>query len=181
MDCDQLLDEILALLYQVKESKSDLEFIHDFMTKYYANSKKENAVIPKKYRTAVHAIAEFLSMGMSCEFNTKTLKVEPILEDNNILEEEEEEGISPYATDTIIIPMLSSHESYDVMENFVHSLSDSPVKRSLELALNHNKPFAHFNAIIHELDEKNDWFAFRQAELENYVAKQLIYQNVWED
>ncbi len=183
MNCDQLLDEILALLYQVKESKPDLELIYEFMKEFMANSKEGKEVIPEKYRPAIHEIAEYLSMGMSCEFNIKTLKVEPILEDNDLLdenEEEEEEENIPNVTDAIIISMLSSHESFDIMAHFVNSLPDTPVKRSLASALEHNKPFAHFNAIIHKSDEREDWFAFRQAELEQYVVKLLIYQDVLE-
>ncbi|MDQ3622133.1 MAG: UPF0158 family protein [Verrucomicrobiota bacterium] len=60
------------------------------------------------------------------------------------------------------IDKLASHQSFEVMEQFAHSLPESRARRALLEALSHNKPFRRFKDAVHrELDLRDRWFAFR--------------------
>ena len=57
------------------------------------------------------------------------------------------------------------------MEAFVRQLKDNRVAEKLFDILNHKKPFAHFNAYMHNSKYREDWFQYRQKQLENYVRR----------
>jgi hypothetical protein len=48
----------------------------------------------------------------------------------------------------------------------------------LSNALSGRKPFRHFNHLIHQSDEREAWFAFRQKCLENYAAE-ILEGKLW--
>ena len=64
------------------------------------------------------------------------------------------------------------------MEQFVATLPESRISSMLSEALSERKPFRHFNHIIHQSDEREAWFAFRQKCLENYVAG-ILAERLW--
>ncbi|HEY5392992.1 MAG TPA: hypothetical protein VIJ57_12790 [Hanamia sp.] len=66
------------------------------------------------------------------------------------------------------------------MESFVDSLPESRIRVMLSNALSGRKPFRHFNHIIHQSDEREAWFAFRQRCLKNYVAG-ILAKSLWND
>lgn len=62
------------------------------------------------------------------------------------------------------------------MEQFVNSLSEGRIYKRLSDALSGRKPFANFNNIIHQSDERENWFAFRQSCLERYVTEAIAFE-----
>lgn len=74
---------------------------------------------------------------------------------------------------TITIEPPKSHLSFSYMEDFVNDLPIGGLKNSLIDALENRKPFKNFNAIIHQSPVREEWFAFRQKCLENYVTEEL--------
>jgi hypothetical protein len=184
---NQLLDEILAMLYQVQESKEELQKIHDFMSENIIFEEDDDMIIPEKHKIAVAEIADNILCGFICRVNKKTVEIVSVQRENsydfNDHDEEEEEVTETNVNheDLITISPLESFESFQIMENFLASLKESPLKNKLTLALQLKKPFANFNAIIHSSPERDEWFAFRKHALEQHVAAILIAASTWEN
>lgn len=66
----------------------------------------------------------------------------------------------------LLIDPLESHESFQIMEDFVDSLGDIKDADRLRDALNRRKPFRQFKDTLHEhTDLSDEWYAFEQKEL----------------
>ncbi|MDO9255837.1 MAG: hypothetical protein Q7U54_10025 [Bacteroidales bacterium] len=185
MNANQLLDDILAMLRQVKDSKEDLQKIHDFMSEnIFVEAEEEVLVIPEKHKKAVAEIADNIQCGFICQVNKKTVEIVSIRREN-IYEseyyEEEEEDLAENTNweDIITISPPESHESFRIMENYVLSLDQSRLKYQLTSALQRGKPFANFNGIIHNSPERDEWFRYRQHALEQHVAAILMAESAW--
>ncbi|MDR0863673.1 MAG: UPF0158 family protein, partial [Candidatus Symbiothrix sp.] len=143
--------------------------------------------LPEKYRDVVKRIADSLSANLICFFNPDTLELEDIpqnLWDEMIFDEDDEEAdeenlfqLEHRKWDKCIeIEPLESHESFEIMANFVNQLKSGRETEKLVQALNGHKPFANFNHQIHDSKYREDWFAFRQKELEKYVIQHYFYE-----
>jgi hypothetical protein len=98
-------------------------------------------------------------------------------------EVEDEDETDPFYADlkrirhdwkqTVTISPPESQESFSFMERFVNTLPQSSLSKMLSNALSGRKPFGHFNYLIHQSDEREAWFAFRQKCLEAYAAEIL--------
>ncbi|MFZ2404328.1 MAG: UPF0158 family protein [Methylobacter sp.] len=65
-----------------------------------------------------------------------------------------------------LIDPLASHESFQIMEDFVDSLGDTKEAGRLQEALNRRKPFRQFKDTLHERTGLSDaWYVFEQKEL----------------
>jgi hypothetical protein len=76
-----------------------------------------------------------------------------------------------------LIDPLASHESFQIMEDFVDSLDDTKEADRLRNALNRRKPFRQFKDTLHEHTDLSDaWYAFEQQELAR-LAKEWCEEN----
>ena len=66
------------------------------------------------------------------------------------------------------------------MEKFVDQLDNSKFRERLVYALNNRKPFANFKQIIDNSESRQDWFDFKDKELQEYV-KTMIEINIPEE
>ncbi len=188
MNKDKLMNEILAILYQVKESKEDLEKILDFLFENIIFKEEPELNIPEEFKKAVNEISDSLECGFTCLIDKKTAAIVSVRRENEFRdsyfsgeeEEEEEEEMIDNWENIITIDPLESSESFRIMEDFALSLKEGPLKRSLSSALQRNKPFANFNAIIHNSLQKTEWFSFRRHAYEQHVAAILIAESVWQ-
>jgi len=184
---NQLLDEILAMLYQVQESKEELQKIHDFISENIIFEEDDELIIPEKHKIVVAEIVDNILCGFICQVNKKTVEIVSVQRENRYEfydydeEDEEETETNVNQEDVITISPLESFESFQIMENFLASLKKSPLKNKLALALQLKKPFANFNAIIHSSPERDEWFAFRKHALEQRVAAILTAESAWEN
>lgn len=65
-----------------------------------------------------------------------------------------------------LIDPLVSHESFQIMDDFVDSLGDTMEAGKLRDALNRVKPFRQFKDTLHERTGLSDaWYVFEQKEL----------------
>ena len=131
----------------------------------------------------ISEIADYLSCGQTVYLNPVSLEIEYALSsrhewyelssDAQDLLDEIEQKISSW-DEVVTFEIPESWESFKIMENFANSLPErSQTKAALFRALSGRKPFAHFNAIIHQAPEREEWFAFRQSALEDRVCQQL--------
>ncbi|MDI1278122.1 UPF0158 family protein [Methylobacter sp.] len=76
-----------------------------------------------------------------------------------------------------LIDSLASHESFQIMEDFVDELGDTKEAGKLRDALNRRKPFRQFNDTLHEHTNLSDaWYAFEQQELKR-LAEEWCEEN----
>ena len=181
MSNDELLDGILGMLRAFKDNRHKLEKLHQYIIdELYEEPQEEDISVPQKYRELVKEIAEYLDTGMICYINSATMELLYIPENFDVDDSDEE---NPFIPDMkrvenesgkfIKIEPPASPISFGLMERFASSLTNAHYRTTLENALQKKKPFRNFNAIIHELPVREDWFAFKQKSLEAYVAKEL--------
>jgi len=199
MSTNNLLDEILVMLRSLKDKPAQLEKLHQYiLDELYTkeDTTSDAIIIPAQYASLVKDTADSLSAGLVCYINPVTLEkieIPQSIIDTMMLDEDEkdqdEEEDEPFYADlkrinrdwekTITISPPESTESFSFMEQFVDSLPESRLSKILTEALSGRKPFRHFNSIIHQSDEREAWFDFRQKWLENYVAETLAGR-LWE-
>lgn len=71
------------------------------------------------------------------------------------------------------IDSLGSHDSFEIMGDFIQTLSDSnKLKGKLIVALNRRKPFAGFKFLIDNSgDYRQKWFEFKTMKVQEWVVK----------
>jgi hypothetical protein len=194
MNAQQLLNEILPILHSVKEDKEKLQKILDFLLEeIYEEPEEMEPEIPEKYRKLVHDVAENIDCGLVCFINPETLEVEEIpkgtidgfsdfsinreIGDEDEDEEGDEEKFLHDDWETYItIEQRESGESFKIMEKFVDEVNDKNLKNKLINALNNRKPFANFKNIVESSNYREEWFAFKQHQLEILVWDELEYE-----
>ena len=126
-------------------------------------------------------IAQELDCGFDCYLNVKTNEVIAIpgisyISDLDDFEEAFEEDFTRMEnnkTDFIKFDVLESFESFKIMELFVHQLTDQNLKAELGNILENKKPFQNFKNKIDQSHFRQDWFDFKQREIEKKVATEL--------
>ena len=129
----------------------------------------------------INEIAQELDCGNDCYFNPKTKEIiaipnYSIISDEELFEEffgSDVEKVNEREADFIKLEVLQSFESFKIMERFVEQIDDQKFKAALENALQRRKPFRNFKYLIDDSDFRQDWFDFKQNELEKRVEKEL--------
>ena len=197
MNNKNLLDEILIMLRTFKDNREQLGKLHHYMlNELYrgGDTVTEAIIVPERYASLVKDVADSLSADLVCYINPATLEkidiprsvIDTIMPDEEDVDEEEDDD--PFYADlkridrdwkqTITINPSESSESFSFMEQFVDTLQEGRLSSMLSEALSGRKPFRHFNHIIHQSNEREAWFAFRQKCLENYVAG-ILAEGLW--
>ena len=125
-------------------------------------------------------IADSLEAHEQCFIHKQTLELitypeEYLLDldpDQNVWQDDIEKVESD--SNYVQIQAMPSHDFFEVMEEFVHSVADRSVKVRLLDALNGQKPFAHFKHQIENTAHFRDlWFKFRRAKNIEWVTTQI--------
>jgi hypothetical protein len=122
-----------------------------------------------------------LDCGNDCFYNIKTNEIITIPSFFETLDETEFKKIfqsdltriEKQKDDLIKFEVLESFQSFKIMEEFVRQLSDQQLQSELENILANKKPFQNFKFIIEQTEFRNNWFEFKQSELEKIVEKQF--------
>lgn len=192
MKAQELLNEILPILYTVKEDPIKLEKILRFlMDEIYEEpvdedeglEEEDETQVPEKYRKAVAEIADGLDAGFFCFFNMDTLEVEDVPENLLVDLEEYEENKEdwedeldlkyPTWENCMTFEPLESQESFKIMRKFTNHLKDKKLQNKLDYALNNRKPFANFKYHVDNSDYRQDWFDFKKHCMEVHVKELL--------
>ncbi|WP_223266600.1 UPF0158 family protein [Luteibaculum oceani] len=128
----------------------------------------------------LNEIAQQIDCGNKAYYNPKSEELICIPNFNDHYEEEEfkeflgEEIEKVEDPEFQCITPLESWESFEIMENFAYQLNEGLFKNRLIEALSKRKPFRHFKHLVDHSDFRQDWFDFKQKELEKHVERQLI-------
>ena len=129
----------------------------------------------------IKQIAQELDCGFDCYYNSKTDEIVAIPSFAQFSDEEDFkeafseslEKVEKHKTDFIKFETLESYESFKIMELFVEQLSVQNLKSELENVLANKKPFQNFKHKIDHSDYRQNWFDFKQNELEKRVENEL--------
>lgn len=175
-----LLEQCLTILYSINDDRSRLEKLLEFMRQEFGEEDVDTTVmvdhlaqIPLRYHALIKEIASNMSGQLISFVDIGTLEVDFIPRDVEYMDIDEQVSISDWE-DRIRIEPLDSHDSYETMENFVAQLPNNGEKRRLLDAVDGYKPFANFNRIIHQSELREQWFEFRQRQLEKYVIENYL-------
>ena len=125
----------------------------------------------------INEIAQELEAGMKVYLNRETLEIKPILDwedisDNEIWEEEVEDILKEWSS-YLVISKMESREAFRVMEEFADSVDDEVFREGLIKILNRKSPFANFKAEVESSPYRQNWFDFRLKKYEDYVKEHL--------
>ena len=129
----------------------------------------------------IKEIAQELDCGNDCYYNSVTDEIIAIPNFSIISDDEafiecfgaDLKKVKKNKTDIIKIEVLENFESFKIMERFIDQISDSQFKTELENILRNKKPFQNFKNRIDKSDKRQEWFDFKQNELEKIVETQL--------
>lgn len=133
----------------------------------------------------IKEIAEQLDCGMKCFYNTKTVELE-YYPDEFIDSSYYSEGpwkdvmdkIDENPDDYLEFIGWDSHESFRVMENFINQMSNQKIQAKFEEVIRRRKPFQQFKYQLYDFpDLREQWFAFKEQSLIDYVTEQLEAYN----
>jgi len=192
MQAQKFMDQILPILYTVKEDPIKLEKILTFLLdEIYVEPDEEEIQVPDKYLKAVSEIADGLDAGLFCFLNLDTLETEDVpesflydLEEDDEETDELDDGLDfkyPTWENRMSFEPLESNESFEIMEMFTQQLEDKKLQSQLVYALSHKKPFANFKFHVDNSNYRQDWFDFKKHQLEIHVKELLSMQLENED
>lgn len=129
----------------------------------------------------IKEIAQELNCGNDCYYNSKTDEIIAIPSFTIISDDEafmecfgrDLGKVEKNKSDLIKIEVLENFESFKIMEHFVYQISDKQFQAELENILEQKKPFQNFKNRIDNSDYRQNWFDFKQIELEKIVETQL--------
>lgn len=135
----------------------------------------------RKQSDIIKEIAQELDCGFDCYYNSKTDEIVTIPSFAQFSDEEDfKEAFSDslkkvekHKKDFIKFEHLESFESFKIMELFVEQLSDQNLKSELENVLVNKNPFQNFKNKVDHSDFRQNWFDFKQKELEKRVENEL--------
>lgn len=191
MNAQKLLNEILPILYTVKENPVKLQKILQFLKNEIYEDPEEDPEeeedddiqVPEKYLKAVSEITDGIEIGNICFLNMDTLETEDVPE-NLLVDPEEFEAMTgesfktmdykyPTWENCMTFEPLRSNESFQIMQKFTNQFNDQSLQNKLEFALRNRKPFANFKSIIDNSEYRQQWFDFKKQFLENHVKELL--------
>ncbi|OAD44855.1 UPF0158 family protein [Polaribacter atrinae] len=129
----------------------------------------------------IKEIAQELDCGNDCYYNPKTNELITIPNFGEMFDEDEFresfgmelKKVKKNKADFIKIEVLESFESFKIMERFITQIANEQFQAELEIILERKKPFQNFKNTIDNSDYRQNWFDFKQNELEKIVETQL--------
>lgn len=133
----------------------------------------------------INEIAKNLQLGMKVFVNIETTEIKLVGDwelDDNFNEDkwkDELDEIESNPDKYIEIEKFPPNELFAVMEGFIDTVQDEPLKRKLELALSVPDSFIKFKEIIKSnTDYKEKWFGFKYESYIDWVRTQLHHYNL---
>ncbi|MCG2419804.1 hypothetical protein K8089_12300 [Aequorivita sp. F47161] len=129
----------------------------------------------------INQIAQKLDCGYDCYYNPKTNELITIPNFGRLWDEDEFrksfaaelKKVTKNKSDYIKFEVLESFESFKIMERFIAQIPDKQFQLELENILVRKKPFQNFKNRIDYSVYRQNWFDFKQRDLEKIVETQL--------
>lgn len=126
----------------------------------------------------ISEIAELLDCGMTCFYHIPTGEIEshPDPNDGYFDPEPWQDLIDKIEKDWgnyERFEKMNSNESFQVMERFANSLTDTKFKDKVMESISRRKPFQNFKRLIDHSDYRQMWFDFKNQSYIDYVREQI--------
>lgn len=186
MITQELMDEILPIIYSIKEDDRKLQRILDFLHQeiYVEVDSLEDIELPDKYKKVVSEIADSIEAGFVCFLNVDTLESEEYPKEmlNDPEEFEAMTGQSFESMDMkyttwekyINFEPLDSFEDMQIMKQFTAFTDDVRLQNRLTNALESRKPFANFINILDNTEHLHNWYNFKKQYMRDHVKEMLL-------
>jgi len=135
----------------------------------------------------IKEIAQELDCGNECYFNQKTNEIICIPNADLMATAGEDyykemfqddfKKIESQKKDLIKFEVSKSFESFKIMEDFKNQVQNDEFEKKLDQALNRSKPFQNFKNLIDNSEYREQWFEFKQKEIEKKVLKTIERKN----
>jgi hypothetical protein len=136
----------------------------------------------------IKEIAENLDCGLRCYYNKLTGEIKTVIDFDSWEGAEEEpweedlKEIEEHWDDYFQFEGVNSHQSFEVMEDFIETLDDTQLQNRLINALNKSKPFRNFKWEVDNSGEyREKWFAYKKKRLIAWVEEQIDEYNSLEE
>ena len=131
----------------------------------------------------IRNIAQEIDMGMICYLNTDTMELDSVLGssydayisgDYDDMYKQVYDKVNTWEHSICIEP-LQSWESFKIMECFIQEVipENNGLKDRLDKAISCKHPFRNFKFLIEGSPFRQDWFDFKQQQLEIHVRSLL--------
>lgn len=141
----------------------------------------------KPDQNIINEIAQELDCGNECYFNQKTKEL-ICLPNADLMEtagedyykemfQDDFKKIELQKKDLIKFEVLESFESFRIMEDFKNQVENDEFVEKLDQALNRRKPFQNFKNLIDNSEYREQWFKFKQKEIEKIVINTIERKN----
>ena len=121
-------------------------------------------------------IAGELEIGLQCYLNTKTGEL-IFVPDEDLIDDTEEWEVELGKLENDFnfqqIEKPGSTEQFTIMEDFVLGLPNGKFKSNLLDVLDDHKPFRNFKKLIDNSDVRDEWHAFNNKKLQEWVAEEV--------
>ena len=127
-------------------------------------------------------VVDELETGMKCYLHRQTGEVIAFPDPDQFPDtddwQQERDQIVADPDDYLEITLMSSRESFQIMERFINMVDSQAVRNRLLYALNQPKPFRRFKQLIDESGEyRQRWFAFRESQTIEWLRDQLALED----
>lgn len=124
----------------------------------------------------IQEIAEELQTGMQCYLNTKTGEIifvpnEDLIDDVKPWEDLYKKLENNFHYQEIERP--GSKDQFIIMEDFVLGLPNGKLRSDLLDVLDDEKPFRNFRKCIDNSDMRNEWYAYNNQKLVEWIAEEV--------
>jgi hypothetical protein len=134
----------------------------------------------KLSKEQINNIVHELDLGMNCYVHKTTgeaisapAQLDEVAENYEFWEEELKD-VNENPDQYILIEEMHSSDSFKIMRRFLGKVSDPKIRDKLMIAISQNKPFRKFRDILdYNGDVLQDWYDFKQAQIERHVSSFL--------
>lgn len=138
---------------------------------------EEATKLSKKLRELVPKIAVSMDAGQVFFLNPETYETEEIAQstlNNQVMENREETYAYEIWEQCWVFEPFKPSISLQIMENFAFQLYDPDLREKLLDALDKPSPLTHFMAALEGTDDLQDWFGYKQYQLEKQVKDSML-------
>lgn len=128
----------------------------------------------------LYEACEDLSMGMKVFYNLETGEINSIPDfdefdaDDDGLWEDLIKEVESNPKKNIELYKMSSHRSFEIMENFAQTVTDISLKNRLLNSLDRKHPFRNFKTEIDRNEHyRQQWFKFKENAYVQFIKEQI--------
>src|SRR6266487_1090184 len=124
----------------------------------------------------IKEIAGYLDAGMNCFYHIKTGEIEYYPENMNDEEiwQEVIDKVEEYYDEYVSFTGFESHESFEMMEDFISTITNKTIRVKFEDIIQRRKPFQQFkNLLLDYPDLRQQWFLYKDERFIENVKEQL--------